>query len=61
MGKSRLLKEEIESIDAYLMINDGTAELHQHRVSVLKELSNLDRFSRVDLAQMEKVQWSVKG
>ena len=61
LGKSRLLKEEIESIDAYLMLNDRTAELHQHRVSVIKELSDLDRILRVDLAQKAKVQWSVEG
>ena len=61
IGKRKILQDKIESIDASLMLDDGSVDLREQRVLTVKELTDLDHISRVELAQKEKVQWGIEG
>lgn len=54
-NKRKLLQDKIKSINTFLIAGDGTANLHEQRVKMLKELADLDHLVRVDLAEKEKV------
>lgn len=56
-NKQKEIQETLDSIDSRLMEDRGTTELREKRVTVLKELTNLDHIAQLDLAQKAKIQW----
>ncbi|KAL7607317.1 hypothetical protein Lser_V15G19901 [Lactuca serriola] len=55
ISKRKILQDKVEEIDASLMFDGGSANLHEQRVSATKQLTYLDHLSRVELAQKVKV------
>ena len=49
--KKKNIQDSIESIDSRLMSDDGSATLREQRVSLLKELVDLDHSSQLDIFQ----------
>lgn len=60
-SKIKLLLDKIESIDAILMGGDGSANLREQRVFILKELTDLDHLSRLNLNQKAKFTGVLRG
>ncbi|XP_023769286.1 uncharacterized protein LOC111917882 [Lactuca sativa] len=56
-SKRKNLQDLVEPIDVRLMEDEGSATLREQRVSLLKEISDLDHLAQVDLAQKAKIQW----
>ncbi|XP_023754992.1 uncharacterized protein LOC111903450 [Lactuca sativa] len=50
ISKRKTLQDEVEEIDASLMLDGGSADLREQRVSAIKELTDLDHLSGVELA-----------
>ncbi|KAL7616301.1 hypothetical protein Lser_V15G00712 [Lactuca serriola] len=60
-SKRKNLQDLVESIDIRLMEYEGSANLREQRVSLLKEISDIDHLAQVDLAQKAKIQWGIEG
>ena len=56
-SKRKNLQDLLESTNIRRMEDEGSANLREQRVSLLKELSDLDHLVQVDLAQKAKTQW----
>lgn len=54
--KKKNLQDLIESIDSRLMDGEGSSTTREQRVSLLKEVSELDHLAQLDLAQKAKIQ-----
>ena len=59
--KKKALRIEVDGLDADLMGGEGSVELRQRRITVVKELREIDHLEHVDLAQKAKVRWGVEG
>ena len=55
------LQDVLESIDNRLMEDEGSAYLREQRVSLLKEMSDLDHLDQLDLVQKAKIQSGIEG
>ncbi|KAL7597062.1 uncharacterized protein LOC111904184 [Lactuca sativa] len=59
--KRKNMQDLLETIDSSIMEDEGYAILREQRVSLLKEMSDLDHLLQVDLAQKAKIQWGDEG
>ncbi|XP_023771251.1 uncharacterized protein LOC111919929 [Lactuca sativa] len=56
VSKRKNLQDLLDSIDTTLMDDEGSANLREQRVSLTKELSDLDHLVQADLAHKAKIQ-----
>lgn len=57
------MRRDIQSdmLDVCLMDDNGDSAVREHRLTLVKDMSELHHLSRVELAKKAKVQWSIGG
>lgn len=59
--KKKNLQDMIESIDGRLMGEDVSDSLREQEVFLLKEMSDIDPITQLELDQKVKLQWDIEG
>lgn len=57
LGKRSEIQEKIESLDQRLMEIDGLDLLREERITLVKELSDIQYLTQIHLMQNTKIQW----
>nr|GEV68022.1 RNA-directed DNA polymerase, eukaryota [Tanacetum cinerariifolium] len=55
------LKKGLADIDSILDKGDGTSQIMEERMNIIKQLAALDNIASMELAQKAKVRWSIEG
>ncbi|GJZ12967.1 RNA-directed DNA polymerase, eukaryota, partial [Tanacetum coccineum] len=54
-------KEDLEALEARIDKGEGTAEIVNKRMEVVKNLQSIDKLQSLEMAQKAKVKWSIEG